>query len=53
MGGCAMHEMAMMIRQQFFEGDEIRDAGLTTPDDIERFDDIAYGADPEWQMLDG
>ena len=47
-----MHELALMIRQQFFEGDEIRDAGLTTPDDIERFDDIPYGPDHEWQMLD-
>ena len=47
-----MHEMAMMIRRQFGEGDEIRDAGLTTPDDIERFDDIAYGPDQDWQMLD-
>lgn len=47
-----MHEMALAIRQQFQEGDEIRDAGLTTPDDIERFDDIAYGKEPYWQMLD-
>ena len=47
-----MHEMAMMIRQQFGDGDTIRDAGLTTPDDVERFDDIAYGEEPYWQMLD-
>ena len=47
-----MHEMAMMIRTQFGEGDAIRDAGLTTPDDVERFDDIAYGPDHDWQMLD-
>lgn len=47
-----MHEMAYMIRQQFHDGDEIRDAGLTTPSDIERFDDIAYGPDPTWQKLD-
>ena len=47
-----MHEMAMMIRKQFGEGDAIRDAGLTTPEGIERFDDIAYGPDPAWQMLD-
>ena len=50
--GARMHEVALMIRKQFQEGDEIRDAGLMTPDDIERFDDIAYGADPDWQMLD-
>ncbi len=47
-----MHEMAYMVRKTFHEGDEIRDAGLTTPDDIERFDDIAYGPDTTWQMLD-
>ena len=47
-----MHEMALMIRKQFGDGDAIRDAGLTTPDDIERFDDIAYGPDHTWQMLD-
>lgn len=47
-----MHEMAYIIRRQFHDGDEIRDAGLTTPGDIERFDNIAYGSDPAWQMLD-
>lgn len=47
-----MHELAYVIREQFRQGDEIRDAGLTTPDDIERFDDIAYGPNPDWQMLD-
>ena len=47
-----MAKMAMTVRRLFFEGDEIRDAGLTTPDDIERFDDIAYGPDADWQMLD-
>ena len=26
--------------------------GLSTPDDIERFDDLAYGPDPVWQILD-
>ncbi|MDO4537073.1 MAG: alpha/beta hydrolase [Coriobacteriales bacterium] len=40
------------VRKQFKAGDDIRDAGLTTPDNIERFDDIAYGLDHTWQMLD-
>lgn len=35
----------------FKKGDDIRDAGLTTPDDITRYDDLAYGADP-MQVLD-
>ena len=47
-----MHEMAYKIRTLFGEGDAVRDAGLTTPDDVERFDDIAYGDDPDWQLLD-
>jgi acetyl esterase/lipase len=36
----------------FGEGDAIRDEGLTTPEDIERKDNIVYGADPKWQILD-
>lgn len=41
-----------MIRKIFKEGDEKRDAGLTTPENIERFDDILYGEDQKWQRLD-
>ena len=41
------------IRKMFGEGDAKRDAGLTTPEDIVRFDDIQYGdIEPKWQMLD-
>ncbi len=47
-----MSAMSTMIRKMFKEGDDKRDAGLTTPDDILRFDDIVYGADPKWQSLD-
>jgi acetyl esterase/lipase len=36
----------------FGEGDAIRDEGLTTPEDIERIDNIAYGADRKWQIMD-
>ena len=43
---------SMMVRAMFKEGDDKRDAGLTTPEDIVRFDDILYGADPKWQALD-
>ena len=46
-------EMALAVRKQFGDGDEIRDAGLTTPDDVERFDGIIYGdVDKNWQSLD-
>lgn len=47
-----MHETAYRIRKTFKEGDDIRDAGLTTPENVERFDDICYGKDPKWQVLD-
>lgn len=38
--------------KEFKENDDIRDAGLTTPEDVIRFDDIEYGANKEWQVLD-
>ena len=41
-----------MVRKTFGEGDDKRDAGLTTPEDIERYDDIQYGMDPKWNVLD-
>jgi acetyl esterase/lipase len=40
------------IRKSFKENDDRRDAGLLTPEDVERFDDIKYGDDPKWQVLD-
>lgn len=47
-----MSQASEMVRTNFKKGDDIRDAGLTTPADIVRFDDIAYGPDPKWQSLD-
>ncbi len=48
-----MSAMSDMIRKMFAEGDAKRDAGLTTPDDVVRYDDIQYADDePKWQMLD-
>lgn len=41
-----------MVRKTFTKGDNERDAGLTTPENVDRFDDIAYGPDPDWQKLD-
>mgnify|MGYP002508409293 CR=1 FL=1 len=41
-----------MIRKMFGEADAKRDAGLTTPEDILRYDDICYGTDAKWQVLD-
>ena len=34
------------VRKEWTESDDIRDAGLTTPETVIRFDDIAYGPDP-------
>ena len=42
---------AERVRQLFKRGNEIRDKGLTAPDDVVRVSDLAYGTDPE-QVLD-
>lgn len=47
-----MSETSDMVRRTFQEGDDVRDAGLTTPEEIQRFDDIVYGSDRKWQVLD-
>lgn len=47
-----MSEVSEKIREEFKKGDDIRDAGLTVPDDVERFVNIVYGDDPNWQVLD-
>ena len=43
---------ARKIREAFALADIERDKGLVTPDDISRQDDICYGWDTKWQMLD-
>ena len=40
------------MRGKFNAGDEIRDAGLKTPEDVRRFDGIVYGSDVKWNVLD-
>ena len=48
-----MSAMSDQIRAMFGEGDRKRDAGLATPEDIVRFDDIVYGTiEEKWQKLD-
>lgn len=47
-----MSETSDMIRKMFKEGDDKRDAGLKTPEEIRRYDDIVYGTDANWQVLD-
>lgn len=47
-----MSETSKMIRTTFAATDKERDKGLVTPPDIERFDNILYGENKEWQLLD-
>lgn len=47
-----MSELSDTIRKLFKEGDDRRDAGLTTPEGILRYDDIVYGEEAGWQVLD-
>lgn len=43
---------SFLVRYSFSRNDRKRDAGLTSPDTIKRFDDIQYGSDPKWHVLD-
>lgn len=47
-----MSQVSESIRKAFEESDNKRDMGLTTPDDVVRYDDIVYGTDDKWQVLD-
>ena len=47
-----MSELSDRLRREFAAGDTIRDAGLSTPDDIERYDDLRYGEDRSFNTLD-
>lgn len=47
-----MSKISDEIRRNFKAGDDIRDAGLTTPEDVVRYDDIPYGSKSHWQALD-
>lgn len=47
-----MSKTSDAVRAQFGAGDTKRDEGLTTPKTIVRYDDLCYGDDPLWQVLD-
>lgn len=47
-----MSERSDLLRKTFTKNDDIRDAGLTTPASVSRWDDIVYGTDPVRQALD-
>ena len=47
-----MGQTYLEIREGITKGDDIRDAGLTTPEGIQRFDGLRYGSDEVWHTLD-
>lgn len=47
-----METVSEMIRRTFGEADDKRDAGLISPADVTRYNDIVYGEDVKWQALD-
>ena len=47
-----MGESYLEVRESIGRIDDERDRGLTTPEDICRYDDIRYGEDPHWNTLD-
>ena len=47
-----MSEYSDLIRKNFGEADRKRDAGLNTPADVIRQDNISYGPHPQWNLLD-
>ncbi len=47
-----MSETSDKCRRDFAKSDAERDAGLKTPDDIVRYDDISYGKDKKYNLLD-
>lgn len=40
------------MRKEWSESDAKRDEGLTTPEDIHRYDDVSYGEHGVWNLLD-
>ena len=47
-----MSIISNLVRKTFRQSDTARDAGLTTPEDVVRYDDLRYGDDTQWQVLD-
>ena len=47
-----MSQASDTMRREWKINDAKRDAGLTTPEDICRYDDLVYGPDPVWNKLD-
>ncbi len=47
-----MSLLSFLMCRMFAGSDEKRDAGMSTPADVEHFDDLPYGPDRKWHRLD-
>jgi len=47
-----MYYQVWQFRKNCKKSDTARDVGLTSPEDIERFDNILYGSNKKWQIMD-
>lgn len=47
-----MSKTSDQVRAQFQLGDNLRDQGLSSPSSILRFDNVSYGPNTTWQVLD-
>ncbi|BBF41391.1 esterase/lipase [Lachnospiraceae bacterium KM106-2] len=47
-----MHAKVKMIRNMFAKSDKKRDRDFTIPEGVKRIDDIRYGKDAKWNLLD-
>lgn len=47
-----MSIISRYLQRTFGRSDAARDAGLTTPKDVIRYDDLRYGTNSQWQALD-
>lgn len=47
-----MSVTSLVINRMFKKGDVKRDKGLTTPENVYRVDNIPYGKNKKWQILD-
>ncbi|MCU6726027.1 Monoterpene epsilon-lactone hydrolase [uncultured Clostridium sp.] len=47
-----MSELSRKMQIEFLAGDNRRDEGLVTPEDVVRYDNLSYGPDPVYHVLD-
>lgn len=47
-----LNQLIGHFRMNAKENDDKRDSGLSTPQEVERIDNLPYGPDPKWNLLD-